>query len=117
MGVDFFEYQSLDDARRFCVGADQLNTTVPELLPAVINALPTFAGDNFYNIAIGLPDDQDFRVRSLLGFPEEFPNETRTNEMMWIQLGNVKPGMTEKYMELRKKLLVKLANSPRITAY
>jgi len=117
IGVDFFEYQSLSAAKRLFVGPDKLNTTVPELLPAVINALPTFAGDNFYHIAVGLPDDQDFRVRSLLGFPEEFPYEKRTNEVMWIQLANVKPGMTEKYLELRKKLLVKLANSPRITAY
>ena len=36
---------------------------------------------------------------------------------MWIMLANVKPGMKDKFLELRQKLEVKLANSPRISAW
>ena len=36
---------------------------------------------------------------------------------MWIQLANVKPGKREQFLELRKRLLGKLANSPVITAW
>ena len=36
---------------------------------------------------------------------------------MWIQLANVKPGKKEQFLELRKRLLGKLANSPVITAW
>ena len=48
--------------------------------------------------------------RNLLPFPEEFPGERRTEEVMWIQLANVKPGQRERFLELRRKLLAKAAN-------
>lgn len=48
--------------------------------------------------------------RNLLPFPEEFPGERRTEEVMWIQLANVKPGQRARFLELRRKLLAKLAN-------
>ena len=36
---------------------------------------------------------------------------------MWIQLANVKPGKKERFLELRRRLLTKAANSPVITAW
>ena len=36
---------------------------------------------------------------------------------MWIQLANVKPGQRERFLELRRRLLAKAANSPVITAW
>ena len=36
---------------------------------------------------------------------------------MWIQLANVKPGKKERFLELRRRLLAKAANSPVITAW
>ena len=49
-------------------------------------------------------------LRKLLPFPEEFPEEERSQEVMWIQLANVKPGKKERFLELRKRLLAKAAN-------
>ena len=117
MGVDLFGYQSLADVRRLVVGPDKLGEEFPEMIPPVLAVLPTFSGENFYQISIGQPEDQDFGIRNLLPFPEEFPEEKASEEVMWIQLANVKPGMREKFFELRKKLVVKLANSPVITAW
>ena len=99
------------------MGPDKLGDEFPEMIPPVLAVLPTFAGDNFYHIAVGQPDDQDFSIRSLLPFPEEFPEEERSEEVMWIQLANVKPGKRERFLQLRKRLLAKLANSPVITAW
>ena len=91
------------------MGPDKLGDEFPEMIPPVLAVLPTFAGDNFYHITVGQPEDQDFSIRSLLPFPEEFPEEERSEEVMWIQLANVKPGKREKFLELRKRLLAKLA--------
>lgn len=117
VGVDFFTYQSLPAAKRLFAGPEDLAVNIPEMIPPVLAVLPTFVGDNFYHIAVGQPDDQDFKIWSLIPFPEEFPTEKNSTEVMWIQLADVKPGMTEKFLELRRQLLVKLANSPLITAY
>ena len=56
-------------------------------------------------------------LRNLLPFPEEFPEEERSQEVMWIQLANVKPGQKERFLALRRRLLAKAANSPVITAW
>ena len=86
MGVDFFAYQSLEDARRLFVGPDKLGGEFPEMIPPVLGVLPTLAGDNFYQISVGQPDDQDFSIRNLIPFPEEFPEETRSEEVMLLLL-------------------------------
>ena len=99
------------------MGPDKLGDEFPEMIPPVLAVLPTFAGDNFYHITVGQPDDQDFSIRNLIPFPEEFPEEERSEEVMWIQLANVKPGKRERFLELRKRLLAKAANSPVITAW
>ena len=45
------------------MGPDKLGNEFPEMIPPVLAVLPTFAGDNFYHIALGQPDDQDFSIR------------------------------------------------------
>ena len=45
------------------MGPDKLGDEFPEMIPPVLAVLPTFAGDNFYHIALGQPDDQDFSIR------------------------------------------------------
>ena len=55
--------QSIEAARRLFVGPDKLGDEFPEMIPPVLAVLPTFAGDNFYHIALGQPDDQDFSIR------------------------------------------------------
>ena len=46
------------------MGPDKLGDEFPEMIPPVLAVLPTFVGDNFYHIAVGQPDDQDFSIRN-----------------------------------------------------
>ena len=66
------------------MGPDKLGNEFPEMIPPVLAVLPTLAGDNFYHIALGQPEDQDFSIRDLIPFPEEFPDEEKSEEVITI---------------------------------
>ena len=74
----------------------------PELLEATLALIPNCYGNTFYHIVVGQPVDQDFELSQLA---------VDTSAVIWVQLANPRPGLLQRFLQLRDLLFVKLVHS------